>query len=68
MDPYTVRQLDADGEVLSEKRVEAQNYDGVLRQLKKIAREVRRIEVYDQDGNRAGEINADFWRQRVRGR
>lgn len=68
MNPYQVRQLDDRGEVLSEKQVVAHNYDAVLRQLKEVPNETSRIEVYNQEGQRAGEANVDFWRQKLRRR
>jgi hypothetical protein len=68
MNSYKVRQIDAYGQVLSERHVEANSYDSVLRQLNDVAQETQQIEVNNQDGEVAGQINADFWRQRVRRR
>lgn len=68
MNPYQVRQLDAHGEVLAEEQVLAQNYDGVLRQLRDVSDGAKRIEVFNREGEKAGEANVDFWRQKVRRR
>lgn len=65
VNPYKVRQLDAEGEVVSEKHVAAPTYDAVLRQLTSVAEKAERIEVYNEDGDRSGEVNVDYWRQRV---
>jgi hypothetical protein len=68
---YTIRQLDQQGGVVSEKRVEADHTDGALRQLTGITDATVRIEVYDADQEKVGETLADFWRrkvQRTRGR
>lgn len=68
MNPYQVRQVDVCGEILAEKQVLAHNYDAVLRHLKDVPGETKRIEVYNQDGEKAGEANVDFWRQKLRRR
>lgn len=68
MNPYRVRQLDEHGDVLAEKHVVAPNYDAVLRQLKDVPDNTSRIEVYNEEGERAGEANVDFWRQKLRRR
>jgi hypothetical protein len=65
---YKVRQLDAHGEVLSERYLEANSYDSVLRQLDSVAEGAHQIEVYNQGGGAAGQIDVGFWRQRVRRR
>jgi hypothetical protein len=65
---YKVRQIDAHGQVLSERHVEASSYNAVLRQLDAVAQDTQHIEVYNQDGEVAGQVNADFWRQKMRRR
>lgn len=66
MNTYTVRQLDAVGKVVSEKQVEASGNDAALRQLKNVAEMAERIEVYDADNNRVGEIVVAYWRRAYR--
>ncbi|MEX0819603.1 MAG: hypothetical protein WD070_08410 [Pirellulaceae bacterium] len=66
--PYKVRQLDTEGQVLSEKQVTAPDSGTALRQLKDVFAETQRIEVYNDDGEKAGEMDGDYWRQRVRRR
>ena len=65
VNPYEVRQLDAHHEVLSETQVLASSYHAALRQLADVAQEARRIEVY-KNGERAGSIDANYWRRNVR--
>ena len=65
---YTVRQLDSDDRVLSEVKVEGTSYNAVLRDIRGLAEGTRRIEVFSSHGEKAGEIGADYWRQRVRRR
>ena len=64
MRPYTVRQLDQQGGVISEKHIEAPHTEAALRQLAGIADTTRRIEVYDADHKKVGEVLDDYWRRR----
>jgi len=57
MNPYQVRQVDSEGDVLAETQVLAHNYDAVLRQLNEVPDATKRIEVYNHDGEKAGEAN-----------
>ena len=66
MNPYKVCLLDVEGQVVAEQQVVAQNYVAVLRRVKHVAEDATRIEVYKHDGERAGEIGVDYWRQKVR--
>jgi hypothetical protein len=62
---YQVRQVNAHAEVLSQTQVLAPSYGAVLRKLADVSEQAHRIEVYDQDGERAGAITADYWRHWV---
>jgi hypothetical protein len=66
MRPYTVRQLDQQGGVISEKHVEAPHAEAALRQLTGITERTRRIEVYDADHKKVEEVLGDYWRDRIR--
>ena len=68
MNPYSIRQLDAEGQTLSEKQVIAPSYNGALRELKEIVDRATRIVVYTSAGEMAGEISVDYWRLKGRGR
>ena len=63
---YSVHELDSGGQLLSDKQTTGNDYQAVLRGLKSIAQGTVRIEVYNADGEQAGAIGADYWRQRVR--
>ena len=65
---YTVRQLDADGNVLSEITIEATNYNSALRSLPSLAEGCHKIVVFNGEGEKAGEVGAGFWQQRIRRR
>ena len=66
MNSYILRQIDAEGSIVSEKHVEATGADAALRQLSDIEIATRRINVHDTDGQQVGQINADYWRQKYR--
>ena len=66
MKPYTVRQLDRRGAVISEKQIEAGSADAVLWQMTEIADSTERIEVYHDDQGKVRQIGADYWRQKFR--
>ena len=66
MKPYTVRQVDDQGDVVSERHVEAANTDQALRQLTDITETTQRIEVLDSDQERVRQIGADYWRHKFR--
>ncbi len=63
---YSIRQLDSVGQVLSDKQVTGQSYQEVLRNLKSVTSGTERIEVYNGEGEKAGAIGVDHWRQRLR--
>ena len=63
---YKVQQLDAKGNVLSEISVEATNYNSALRTLPSLAESCHRIVVFNSQGEKAGEVGAEFWQQRMR--
>lgn len=63
---YSVRELDAVGQVLSDRQVTGQSCQEVLRDLKSVNQGTERIEVYNGEGAKAGAIGADYWRKRLR--
>lgn len=63
---YTIRQLEANGYVLSEITVEAPNYSSALRSLPGLAKGCHKIVVLNYHGEKAGEIGAQYWQQRIR--
>ena len=63
MEPYKVRQVDAEGDVISETEVLAASYSAVLREITEASASVQRIEVYDQKGDRVGAVDVDYWRR-----
>ena len=68
MHSYKVAQVDAQGNLLSEVPVAAQNYNAALRELSDVVTGTHKIVVFNDEGDIAGEIGVDFWRQRVRRR
>ena len=66
MSPYTVRQLDAQGDVVREAQVEASSTDEALRQLKDVVDTAQRIEVYDVNDERVRQIGVAYWCQKWR--
>ena len=68
MNSYQLRQLDDDGQVISERRVEADDYSAALRQLKEVFGDAQRIQIYNEQDEKAGEISVDYWRREVRWR
>lgn len=64
MNEFQVRQIDASGHVVSEKLVTAHDYGAVLRQLKEVDQEAERIEVYNDEGKKSGEVCAKYLRQK----
>ena len=65
--PYCIRQFDSQGQVVSEREVEAPDYTAALRQLTDVCDGARRIEVCNADGEKAGEMSVDYWRLKRRG-
>jgi len=63
---YTVSQLGVEGSVLGEITVQATNYNSALRELPKLASGCHKIVVFNSDGEKAGEVGAGFWQQRIR--
>ncbi len=66
LSPYTVRQMTTEGQVVSERQVAAQSYSAALREMGKVSEEAQRIEVFNSEGEKAGEIGADHWRLKRR--
>ena len=66
MNSYKVRQLDVDSRVLSETHVEGPSYNGVSRDLNAVVEGTQRIEVYNDEGEKAGTMGVDYWRRKVR--
>ena len=66
MNEFQVRQIDANGHVVSEKLVTAHDYVAVLRQLREVNEEAERIEVYNDEGRKSGEVCVKYWRQKGR--
>lgn len=62
MQVYTVRQLDPEGAVISEKQVEADSASTALRELRQPSDEMHRIEVYDGNQERVRQIDGNYWR------
>lgn len=52
--------------MLHEEQVEAANYNTALRQLKELFDGAWRLEVCDEEGNKAGGVVVDYWRQKGR--
>ena len=63
---YSIREVDSIGQVLSDRQVTGQSCQGVLRDLKSVTQGTERIEVYNGEGEKAGAIGVDYWRQRLR--
>lgn len=61
---YQVRQLDINGQLLQEDQVEGSSYNAALRQLKKVVDGAWRLEVCDEQGNKAGGVTVEYWRQK----
>jgi hypothetical protein len=55
--------LDSQGELLDESEVLAPSYRSALQQIKEASDNVKRIEVYNQNGERAGAVEAGYWRR-----
>lgn len=66
--PYTLRQLDKQGDVLSETQVVAESYATAVQELRDVVDGAERIEVYNHEGKNAGEITVDYWRLKRRRR
>ena len=66
--PYKVRQLDDHGDVLSETQVAAHSCSAALQELNNVVDDAQRIEVYNEEGEKAGEVNVDYWRIKRRRR
>lgn len=62
--PYTLQQLDQEGEVVSETRAVARSCSEAIRGLKGVVDDAERIIAYDQEGKRAGEVSVEYWRQK----
>ena len=65
MSSYQIRQLDKDGHLVSERHVEAHDCTAAMRQLKEVSRDAQRIEIYNEQGERAGEISVGYWRRKM---
>lgn len=64
--PYRLRQVDAQGQVLSETEVAAHSYSAALRELDDVVETAQRIEVLNDRAEKAGEVNVDYWRLKWR--
>jgi hypothetical protein len=62
MQIYTIRQIDKDGAVISEKQIEADSANTALRELRKASESMRRIEVYNGNQEQVRQIDGDYWR------
>ena len=63
---YQISQIDGDGNVLDSTTVHASNYNAALRELKSLQKGCQKIEVLNSEGEKAGEVGASYWQQRVR--
>ena len=63
---YSIREVDSVGRVLSDRQVTGESYQCVLRDLQSVATGTECIEVYNGEGEKAGAIGVDYWRQRLR--
>lgn len=68
MTPYQVCQFDESGDLICEEQVIARDYSAVLQQLHDVDNAAQRIEVINPEGESAGEVNVDYWRQKMRRR
>ena len=66
VNPYKLRQLDKQGDLLCENVVAADSCNAALRELKDVVDEAQRIVVFNDKGEKAGEINVDYWLRRRR--
>ncbi len=62
MNSYQLRQVNDNGLVLAEEHVVAESYRGALRHVTEVDADAQRIEVYNDHGQRAGEISVDYLR------
>ena len=68
MQPYIVRQRNSQGEIISEKFVEAVSNESALRQVKEVVAGAQRLEVYNDSGAKVREIGVSYWQQKIRRR
>ena len=66
MQLYTVRQINKDGETISDKHVEADSAQAALRELRKPSDEMHRLEVYDANQRQVRQVLGKFWRANPR--
>lgn len=66
MNTYVVRQVDEQGDVISDQHVEAMDNDAALRQLRNINEFTERIDVYNSEELRVGQISGEYWRSKYR--
>ena len=65
---YSVREVDSFGQVLADRQITGENCQSVLRDLRSVTQGTERIEVYNAEGEKAGAIGVEYWRQRLRRR
>ena len=51
---------------LAKSPLEATNYNSALRSLPSLAEGCHKIVVFNGEGEKAGEVGAGFWQQRIR--
>ena len=64
LNPYSIQQLDSQGRVVLEEQVVADSCTAATRQLKKIHDSTHRIVIVNDQGEKAGEMTADYWRNK----
>ena len=63
---YQVTQFDSHGNMLRQAPVQAASYHGALKELRDVEPGCQKIVVHSTDGEKAGEVGAEYWRQRLR--
>lgn len=63
---YQVSQFDSHGNMLHQAPVQAASYSGALKELRDVEPRCQKIVVHGTDGEKAGEVGVDYWRQRLR--
>ena len=62
---YTAVFTDETGQGLGQANMLASGYQAALRKLSDVPAEAKRIEVFAEDGSKAGEVSTSYWRQRL---
>jgi hypothetical protein len=66
MQLYTVRQLDKNGETISDTHVEADNAQAALRGLPEASDGMHRLKVFDANQQQVRQVLGEFWRAKPR--